>query len=340
MCWPAQSQCRGEHAKICVMSLSPAPSITSATDLSIGVTFPIHDLRDPGAIRAFAQGIEELGYDHLITGDHVAVGDRARYEAEQPYHQQRFISQSTPVHEVLTLCAYIAGFSGLGLMPSVLILPQRQTVLVAKQAAELDILTGGKFRLGVGIGWNPYEYEALGQDFSTRGARSAEQVRLLRSLFTEESVTFEGAHESITGIGINPLPVQRPIPIWLGASGPAGWRRAGRLGDGWIPGPVTQPGQGLEEAKLIVDKAAEKAGRDPGSIGIEGYLRVDEEDDLAPAAARWLAAGATHLAVRAWSPQAPGERHDVDDHLEPLRAAAKVLFRTREAASPTHQSSH
>ena len=151
---------------------------------------------------------------------------------------------------------YLAAVSSMELVTGIIILPQRQTVLAAKQAAEVDLLTNGKFRLGVGIGWNRVEYEALGQDFSTRGKRLEEQITLLRRLWTEQSVTFSGTFDRITGAGLAPMPVQRPIPVWFGGQSPRAYRRAGRLADGWFP--MMAPGPKLDEARRIVAEAASR----------------------------------------------------------------------------------
>ena len=200
-----------------------------------------------------------------------------------------------------------------------IILPQRQTVLVAKQAAEVDLLTGGKFRLGVGIGWNRVEYEALGQDFSTRGKRLDEQITLLRRLWTEQTVTFSGTFDQITGAGLAPMPVQRPIPVWIGAQSPPAYRRAGRLADGWFP--QMAPGPQLDEARRIVAEAAAEAGRDPASLGMEGRLRWQEDrDKLAAEMRQWRDAGATHLSVNTMR----CGLKTVDDHLAALATAAEA----------------
>ena len=206
-----------------------------------------------------------------------------------------------------------------------MVLPQRQTVLAAKQAAEVDLLTGGKFRLGVGIGWNRVEYEALGQDFSTRGKRLEEQITILRQLWTEQAVTFGGSFDRITGAGLAPLPVQRPIPVWVGAQSPRAYRRAGRLGDGWFP--QIAPGPQLDEARQIVTEAAVEAGRDPASLGMEGQLRWQEDQDkLAAAMQQWQHAGATHLSVNTMG---AGFR-TVDDHLAALATAAEAAKTIRD----------
>jgi len=178
----------------------------------------------------------------------------------------------------------------------VIILPQRQTALVAKQAAEVDLLTGGRFRLGVGIGWNHVEYEALGKNFRDRGRRSEEQIELLRRLWTEPSLTFDGKHEQVTGAGISPLPVQRPIPLWIGGQSPRAYERIGRLADGWFP--QFGPGPELDEARGIVEAAARDAGRDPAALGLEGRVTyTGDTGSVVSAIEAWRAAGATHISV-------------------------------------------
>ena len=184
--------------------------------MRIGVGFPQTELGgDAGAVRAYAQRAGELGFTHLLAYDHVVGADSAVHTGwDDPYDVH------TTFHEPMVLYGYLAAVTSMELITRVIILPQRQTVLAAKQAAEVDLLTGGKFRLGVGIGWNLVEYEALGQDFSTRGKRLEEQITVLRQLWTEQAVTFGGSFDRITGAGLAPLPVQRPIPVWVGAQSP------------------------------------------------------------------------------------------------------------------------
>src|SRR4051794_20443902 len=171
-----------------------------------------------------------MGYRHLLVYDHVLGADPKVHENWQgPY------DVDTTFHEPFVLFGYLAAVTELELVTGIIILPQRQTALVAKQAAEVDLLTNGRFRLGVGLGWNQVEYDALGKDFSDRGRRSVEQVELLRRLWTERSVTFDGTYERVQGAGIAPLPVQQPIPVWMGASSEPAFRRAGRIADGWFP---------------------------------------------------------------------------------------------------------
>src|SRR5260221_2270542 len=182
--------------------------------MNIGVVFPQTEIgADRGAIREYARRVEELGFTHLLAYDPVPGADP---EVHTPWNGPYDVD--TPFHEPFVLFGYVAAITNVELVTGIIILPQRQTALVAKQAAEVDLLTNGRFRLGVGLGWNKVEYDALGTNFSDRGRRSVEQVELLRRLWTERSVTHDGAYEHVTGAGIAPLPIQRPIPVWIGAS--------------------------------------------------------------------------------------------------------------------------
>ncbi len=283
--------------------------------MRIGVVFPQTELGgDAGAVRAWAQRAGELGFTHVLAYDHVAGADPAVHTGwDGPYDVH------TTFHEPMVLYGYLAAVTSMELVTGVIILPQRQTVLAAKQAAEVDLLTGGKFRLGVGIGWNRVEYEALGQDFSTRGKRLEEQITLLRRLWTEQAVTFSGTFDRITGAGLAPMPVQRPIPVWVGAQSPRAYRRAGRLADGWFP--QMAPGPQLDQARRIVAEAAAEAGRDPASLGMEGRLRWQQDrDKLAAAMRHWQDADATHLSVNTMGAGCK----TVDDHLAALATAAEA----------------
>ncbi len=283
--------------------------------MRIGVVFPQTELGgDAGAVRAYAERAEELGFTHLLAYDHVVGADPAVHAGwDGPYDVH------TTFHEPMVLYGYLAAVTTMELVTGIIILPQRQTALVAKQAAEVDLLTAGKFRLGVGIGWNRVEYEALGQDFSTRGRRLEEQITLLRRLWTEPAVTFSGTFDQVTGAGLAPMPVQRPIPVWVGAQSPRAYARIGRLADGWFP--QVAPGPELDEARRIVTEAAEKAGRDPSSLGMEGRLTWQPDQDRFAAAMRqWQEAGATHLSVNTMR---LGLR-TVDDHLAALATAAEA----------------
>jgi probable F420-dependent oxidoreductase len=285
--------------------------------VDIGVVFPQTELgADAGAVRAYALRVEELGYSHVLAYDHVLGADPAVHQGwNGPYNLH------TTFHEPMVMFGYMAALTSLEMVTGIIILPQRQTALVAKQAAEVDLLTGGKFRLGVGLGWNAVEYEALGKSFSDRGRRITEQVTLLRRLWTEESVTFEGRDETVTGAGLRPLPVQRPIPIWFGAQSERAYARAGRLADGWFP--QVPPGPRLDEARTIVEQAAVAAGRDPAQIGMEG--RVSWGDGgagrLVDHVARWRDAGASHVSVNTMG----AGLGSVDGHLAALATAAEAL---------------
>jgi probable F420-dependent oxidoreductase len=285
--------------------------------MRVGVTFPQTELGgDAGAVRAYGERVEELGFSHILVYDHVVGADPAVHEGwNGPYDVH------TTFHEPFVMFGYLAGVTrALELVTGVIILPQRQTTLVAKQAAEVDLLSDGRFRLGIGVGWNAVEYEALGEDFGNRGKRSAEQIGLLRRLWTEQSVTFAGDFHTVTGAGIAPLPVQRPIPVWVGAASPPGYKRAGRLADGWFP--MMTPGPDLDEARIIVETAAADAGRDPATIGMEG--RVDwrgDGDAVADQLTQWEKSGATHVSINTMG----AGLNTVDEHLAVLARVADLL---------------
>ena len=285
--------------------------------MQIGVVFPQTEIGgDVGAVRAYAERVEELGYRHILAYDHVVGADPTIH---QPWRGPYDVH--TTFHEPLVLYGYLAAVTSLELVTGIIILPQRQTVLVAKQAAEVDLLTGGRFRLGVGLGWNAVEYEALGQTFSDRGRRLGEQIELMRRLWTEPVVTFNGNYERITGAGLAPLPVQRPIPVWFGAASPAAYRRAGRLGDGWFP--QVPPGPKLDEARALVEQAARDAGRDPATMGMEGRVSwgAGGAAKMVDQVQRWRNAGASHLALNTMG----AELGPIDAHLGVLATAADAL---------------
>ncbi|HEV2360742.1 MAG TPA: LLM class F420-dependent oxidoreductase [Acidimicrobiales bacterium] len=286
--------------------------------MRVGVVFPQTEIgTDRGAIRAYADGVQELGYQHILAYDHVLGADTTVHTGWQgPYDLE------TTFHEPMVLFGYLAAFTIVELVTGIIILPQRQTALVAKQAAEVDLLSGGRLRLGVAIGWNHVEYASLGEDFSTRGARLEEQVSLLRRLWTEESVTFEGRFDRIEGAGICPLPLQRPIPLWFGASSPQALRRAGRLSDGFFP--QVPPGERLDEALAHVAEGARDAGRDPSEIGMEGRMGVGHRDvaKIERHLTGWREAGASHVSFNTMG----FGLHGVDGHLAALAAAADVAL--------------
>ena len=259
-----------------------------------GVVFPQTEIgADPVAVRDYVQAAEDLGYAHLIVFDHVVGADAGFYEGWTGAYTSEHM-----FHEPFVVFGYMAAITRrLELVTAVLILGQRQTALVAKQAAEVDVLTGGRLRLGIGTGWNPVEYEALGEDFHTRGRRSEEQIALLRALWTQEVVNFEGRWHKVDHAGLNPLPVQRPIPIWLGGRAEAVIRRVGRIADGWLP-EFTPEELGQHILERMWDYARE-AGRDPSTIGIEGRVKIADgpPDFWAKRLKEWEGLGASHVSV-------------------------------------------
>ena len=216
--------------------------------MKIGVVFPTNEIgADPAATRDYAQAAESLGYDHLLAYDRVIMASS---------------SSRDMFHEIFVLLGYLAAVTErMELVTGVLVLPQRQTALVAKQAAAVDVLSGGRLRLGIGVGKNTVEYEALGEDFTNRGARSEEQIAVMRALWASELVTYEGRWHKITDAGLNPLPIARSIPVWIGGHADIVLRRAAKIGDGWMP--VIPPD---DHARAEVEKLrgyAREAGRDP-----------------------------------------------------------------------------
>ena len=258
----------------------------------IGAFFPTRDIpADRSAIRDWAQAAEAIGFDFIEVSDHVLGADRSALpNFAGPY------DVDDSFHETFVTLAYMAAVTErVGLASGVPILPERQTALVAKQAAQLDVVSGGRLRLGIGVGWNAVEYEALGQDWHVRGRRQAEQVVLMQQLWTQRTVTFSGDFDRVQHAGLNPLPIQRPIPIWFGGAAEPVLRRAARFGQGWIPlGPPDARLQGQLERLHGYLRAA---GRDPGGFGIEAWIRSNSGGPEAwrEAAEQWVTLGASHL---------------------------------------------
>ncbi len=286
--------------------------------MKIGAVFPQVEIgTNPAAIRDYAQAVEAMGYTHILAFDHVLGANPERPGGwKGPYtHRHAF-------HEPFVLFGFLAAVTRrVELVTGILILPQRQTALVAKQAAAVDVLSNGRLRLGVAVGWNAVEFEALGEDFHTRGRRIEEQIEVMRALWTRELVTFEGRWHRIPDAGINPLPVQRPIPLWIGGESEPVLRRAARLGDGWLP--HFRPGR---EAQAIVDRLhrlIKDASREPAAFGIEGRFAIAQvpPDAWARELEAWRAMrGVTHLCV-----------HTVglglktpDEHIQTLRRFKEV----------------
>ena len=237
--------------------------------MKVGTRFPQGLIgEDIGAVRDYVQGLEDMGYDYITVSDHVLL-------PEAPPGTGAGYTLDSMMREPFILLAFIAGIAQkLDLVTSIIILPQRQTVLVAKQAAELDAMSGGRLRLGVGLGRIEVEYEALGQDFHTRGKRMEEQIELMRHLWTQPSVTFKGHWDTVTAAGLRPQPVQRPIPIWMGGGvGRSGivqpaLKRVARIADGWCPLPAADRDM-MDEARQLLLQYLQDAGRDPGGFAME-----------------------------------------------------------------------
>jgi len=260
--------------------------------MKIGAVFPQLEIgADPKVVRDWATTVEDAGYNHVLAYDHVLGADPANRPGWTGYTDKSLF------HEVFVLFGYLAGITTeLELVTGVLVLPQRQTALVAKQAAEVDVLSGGRLRLGVGIGWNHVEYQALGVPFRQRGALLEEQVDVLRRLWADPVISYDGKYHEIEEAGLNPLP-GREIPIWFGGSADAVLRRTGRIGDGWMP--QSAPDETARDQIARIRQAAEEAGRDPAAIGIEARLTLGAvpEQDWRAFADGWRDLGATHFGV-------------------------------------------
>jgi probable F420-dependent oxidoreductase len=274
--------------------------------MKIGVSLPVREMgNDIGAIKAYAVLAEELGFTHLRVPDQVIRPD------------------SGHLHEPMTLMSFIAGITDkIELVPSVIILPLRQTALLAKQAAQLDILANGRLRLGIGVGSNEHEYRMMNQDFKTRGARCDEQLKLLKLLWSEPSVEFNGTWDQINGAGLNPLPIQRPIPIWIGAeSAPAASvvKRIATQADGWFV--LCSPEQ-FPELDGRIKAQAQTAGRDANSIGTEAGVAVvgPRESEWQSRVRGWREAGLSHLCLRTL-----GGDLSAQQHLDKLKAIVSEI---------------
>jgi probable F420-dependent oxidoreductase len=281
--------------------------------MQTGIILPQNEIGDdPGAIREFAQAAEELGFAHAVAFDHVVGKDDY---ASQPFH------------EPFVLFGFLAACtSAIELVTGIIILPQRQTALAAKQAAEVDMLSGGRLRLGLGVGWNPLEYQALGEDFHTRGKRMDEQIPVLRRLWTERRVTSELGREQLAEVGLNP-PAIRDIPVWLGGKGPAAVRRAVTWGSGLILSERSGGPEAEAEFRDVQERlyaAADAAGRPREELGIEVWVATDGGDPDAwhAAVARWEELGATHLSLQTYErePIAPAK------HIERARLIAGAVL--------------
>jgi len=290
--------------------------------MKLGMIFPQIEIGDdPAVIRDFAQAAEDLGFDHLVAFDHVLGANAASREGwKGPY------SHADGFHEVFVLFGYLAAFTRrIELSTQILILPQRQTALAAKQAAQVDLLSGGRLRLGIGVGWNDVEFEALGENFSNRGRRCDEQIDVLRALWTQELVTFRGRHHRITDAGLNPLPMQRPIPLWIGGEAEPVMRRTARKADGWLPRVHGQyaTGDGGEALLSRFFRICEEEGRDRHTVGLERWVHNLERgpEEWGRDIEHWRGLGGTHLSLNTIR----GGLRSPAGHMETMRRYKEAL---------------
>ena len=288
--------------------------------MKIGITFPQTEIgADPAVLRDFAQAAEGLGYNHILAYDHVLGAD----PSDRPEGFRRVYTHESNFHEPLTLFAYLGAVtSRIEFATGIIILPQRQTALVAKQAAEVEVLTGGRLRLGVAIGWNPVEYESLGQDFHTRGRRIAEQIDVMRLLWTKPVVDYTGRWHRIDRAGIKPLP-SRPIPVWMGGMSEPVLKRTAQIADGWFP---QFPDPASDEARATVQRLQRyiaDAGRRPEEVGIEGRFSIAQStpDDWLKSIAAWESLGAGWVQVNTMGAGLAGPR----DHIEGMKRLKSEL---------------
>ena len=291
--------------------------------MRLGAIFPQTEIgSDPAAVRDYAQAVEEMGYQHILAYDHVLGANTAsRPGWSGPY------TSETAFHEIFVLFGYLAAITQrVELVTGVVILPQRQTALVAKQAAAVDVLSGGRLRLGVGVGWNEVEYQALNEDFHDRGARIEEQITLLRALWGQTAITFHGRWHTVEDAGINPLPA-RQIPIWIGGSADVTLRRVARIGDGWLP--QMPPNTLARDMMAKLHEYIREAGRPESAVSIEARLTLSRtpEADWRQYAADWQALGATHLGVNTMGMG----YSSLDQHLDALRQVYAVLASSARA---------
>jgi probable F420-dependent oxidoreductase len=282
--------------------------------MRIGVVFPQTEIgQDPAVIRDYAQAVEAMGYSHILAFDSVVGANPDRpggWDSQYDYRHE--------FHEPLVLFGFCAAVTRrVELVTGILILPQRQATLVAKQAAEVDVLSGGRLRLGVGVGWNQVEFDALGESFPDRGRRVEEQIEVMRLLWSRELVTYAGQWHRVPDAGIRPLPVQRPIPIWMGGESQVVLRRAARLADGWITLQTFRPGPAAQQTIDRLHAHVREAGRDPAAFGIEGRVALAKlpREAWVEEMAAWRAMrGITHVCVNTMGLGLPGP----EDHVRTL----------------------
>jgi probable F420-dependent oxidoreductase len=280
--------------------------------MQVGTLLPLGDIGgSPEVLKEYAQTAEAAGFDFIEAPDHVLgarVGER---------------TGAGLFHDPFTLFSYLAGVTKLGFSTGVLILPQRQTALVAKQAACLDVLCGGRFRLGIGVGWNEVEFTGLNENFHNRGRRSEEQVQVMQMLWAEDHVVFKGKWHTIDDAGINPRPASGKVPVWFGGHHERTLPRIAKWGDGWMPNAYP-PGQEALDILAMLRKLTEEAGRDPEAVGIEAWTSMGSgsESDWAKEAQFWKKAGATHLCLTTTFERRHHHRlagHTLSDHVAALK---------------------
>ena len=287
--------------------------------MQLGALLPLGDMGgDPGVVREYAQAAEVIGYDFIETADHVlGVNAASRPGWDRNTNDDLF-------HDPFVLFGFLAGCtSKLGFSTGVLILPQRQTALVAKQAACLDVLCGGRFRLGIGVGWNEVEFTGLNENFHNRGRRSEEQIEVMQKLWAQPHVAFKGKWHNIDDAGINPRPASGKVPVWFGGHHERTLERIAKLGDGWMPNAYP-PDQSALDVLGQLRRLTEQAGRDPKQVGIEVWVSMGNgnEADWAREARFWKQAGATHLCLTTTFNRRHHRRisgHGMGDHLTALR---------------------
>ncbi len=295
--------------------------------MQIGASLPVGDIgTGPSVIRDHGQAVEDLGFDYIITGDHVMGANPAKPKPEGV----RVGTNEHAVHDPFVVLSFLAGCTTkLGFTTGIVIMPQRQTVLVAKQAAGLDRLCDGRFRLGVGVGWNEIEYEGLNEDFHNRGRRSEEQVEVMRALWAQPHVKFKGCYHDVDDSGINPRPASGRIPIWFGGHAEAILRRVAGIGDGWMPlayGPGEKALAKIEQLRAFT----KEAGREPSEVGVEAWISLGAgaPDDWRSAFTFWRNAGISH--VTAHTTYAAGRHRrikgrTVADHVAALRSFIEAV---------------
>lgn len=282
-----------------------------------GVVFPQTEIEaDPAYIRDYAQTAEGIGFDYLLTFDHVLGAN-----PDRPDGLNGSYTHKDPFYEPFVLFSYLAAITQkIELTTGIIILPQRQTTLVAKQAATLDVLSNGRLRVGVGVGWNTIEYEALNKEFHNRGKRLTEQVEVLRQLWTQPLVTYQGEYHTISDAGLNPMPIQQPIPIWFGGGSDAALRRMAKFGDGWIS--HSYPPDKLAEMLDTLREYITAEGRNPDEFGVDYHILMDDKtpDQLRQEVETLQSLGVNHICVYTM-----GARRTPSEHLNAIRKFRDIL---------------